>query len=120
MMREAHLARTRNATSADETSGGNRMMWSAERPGAEARSRRRQQTRDGMNCGDLEGFVLGQWRENRWQPPREHRLARARGTDEQTRMRARGRDLERALGARLSDDVGEVGIVGVLAGATAW
>ena len=43
------------------------------------------------------------------QPPREHRLARARRPAEQQVVAAGGGDLERAPRALLAADVGEVG-----------
>src|SRR5262245_19035260 len=46
--------------------------------------------------------------QDRWQPGREHRLPRARWPDHEKIMSAAGSDLERALGAFLSLDVGEI------------
>ena len=47
-------------------------------------------------------------RQNRWQPPRQHRLAGAGRPDHQQIVPARGGDFERALGGLLAFDVLEV------------
>ena len=61
-----------------------------------------------MDRRDLERFVLRERGKDRRQPTRKHRLPCPRRSDEQTRMPARRRDLERAFGALLARDVGEV------------
>ena len=65
---------------------------------------------------DLERFALRERGENRRQPAREHRLPRSGRTDQEHVVPARGRDLERALGGRLADDIGEVRFVAVRRG----
>ena len=64
---------------------------------------------DRVDQRDLEQLGRGQWRQNRGQARGQHRLAGAGRPVEQQRVRPGGGDLERALGALLALDVGEVG-----------
>ncbi len=56
----------------------------------------------------FEQFGGRQRRQDRRQPRRQHRLAGARRSDHQEVVAAGRRDLERALGALLALDVGEI------------
>ena len=68
----------------------------------------RQQPRDRMHGRGLERLVERQRRKDPGEPPRHHRLARARRTDQQQVVSAGRGDFERAAGERLPADVGEV------------
>ncbi len=106
MVRERDLARTRNAAASDQRDGACRMVRGAKRPDApalepelsgERRDRRR-----------LEGFVFAHRRQQRRQALREHRLAGAWRSEQQQRMAARRRDLQRALALWLPAHVREI------------
>ena len=62
-----------------------------------------------MHGRHLERFVEGQRRQNSRQPPRHHRLAGARRTDEQQVVSAGRGDLERAARQELAAHIGEIG-----------
>ena len=70
---------------------------------------RREPAGDRRHGRDFERLVLGQRRQQRGQPLREHRLAGAGRPDQQQRVRAGRGDLERALRVRLAAHVGQVG-----------
>ena len=62
-----------------------------------------------VDLGDLERLLEARRRQDPRQPPRQHRLARARRADHQQVVAAGGGDLERALGVLLPAHVGQVG-----------
>ena len=63
-----------------------------------------------MNHGDFQQFARGQRGQDRWQPRRQHGLARAGRAAHQQVVAASGGDFERALGALLPLDVTQVGL----------
>ena len=63
---------------------------------------------DGGDHGDFEQFGRRQRRQDGRQPRRQHRLAGAGRSDHQQVVAAGGGDFERALGAFLALDIGEV------------
>ena len=108
VMREAYLARPRITAAANESGGRQgvvrRPKWSRDGDGGV----RREQPRDGVNRDDFERFFFCESRQDRGQAAREHRLPRTGRTDHEQRVGAGRRDLERALGDVLADDVGKV------------
>src|SRR4051812_13952814 len=111
MMREAHLSGSRQWPTADQSSAGYRVVWRAEWTDSLAHSVAVQNTRNGMNCDDLQRFVFRQRRQNGWQSTREHRFACSRRTDEQHVVTASRGNLQRPLRRLLSDDIGEIASV---------
>ena len=111
MVRETHLARARHAAAADEPRRRDGVVRRSKRTRRERRARRRQQAGHRVDRRHLERLVLGERRQDRRQPARQHRLPRPGRTDQQARVTAGRRDLERALRRVLPDDVGEVGAV---------
>ena len=67
-----------------------------------------QRAGDRVDGGRLERLVERERRQDARQPPRHHRLARARGADEQQVVPAGRRNLERPPRQRLAAHVGEV------------
>lgn len=63
---------------------------------------------DGVDLRDLDRLGEGRRGEDTGDTARQHRLAGARGTDEQYVVRAAGGYLERSFGGILAADVGEV------------
>ncbi len=68
------------------------------------------QARDAVDPRDLDCLGAAHRRQDRRQPPREHRFARPRGTLEQHVVAAGGRDLQRHDCDRVSSYLGEVGL----------
>src|SRR6185436_11852217 len=68
VMRETHLARSRNAAAADEAGGGDRMMRRPKGTLEHARGAG-QRAGDRMDAGDLERLLLRERGKNRRQPP---------------------------------------------------
>src|SRR3954469_3485385 len=69
---------------------------------------RRQESRDGMNRGDLERLVEVERRKNARRALRHHRLAGSGRTREQHVVAAGGGDLQRAACGHLSAHIGKV------------
>src|SRR6185295_16152119 len=64
-----------------------------------------------LHCRCLERFVVCHAGKNAGQATREHRLAGSRWPDHEQAVRARGGDLECALGVMLTAHLGEIGTV---------
>jgi hypothetical protein len=82
-VRQAHLSRARNRAAADEAGIGDRMVGRAERPGRHQSGVGGQQAGDGVDLGTLPRLLEREWRKDRHDPLRQHRLARARRTHKQ-------------------------------------
>jgi hypothetical protein len=78
----------------------------------EDRTAAREQARDRVYCRHLERLVIMERRKDRRQATGEHGLPGTGRPNEQARVPAGSRDLERALCALLADDVGKVRRVG--------
>jgi hypothetical protein len=74
----------------------------------------REQAHDAVNLSGLERFIERERRQNRGEAFREHRLPRARGTDEQDIVTAGGGNLQGALDALLPFHFGKIHFVVVL------
>ena len=109
VVREGDLSRPRNRPAAREGDGGGRVVRAAEGALRHERVFRVGQPRDGVDLRRLQRLLLRHVRQDRRQPPREHRLARAGRADEQHVVPARGGDLKRPFDVLLPHDVGEVG-----------
>ena len=93
---------------ADDRGRRRRVVRRAERAACARAALRRQEPGDGVDPRDLERRVGAERRQDPGQPPREHRLARARRPGEQQVVPAGGGDLERAPRPLLAAHVGEV------------
>ena len=106
----ADLARPRPRAAADQRRHAGRMMRRAERPRPSPMRAARQLAGEAAAPCDTSSISAGvERRQDRRQPPRQHRLAGARRPDHQEVVAAGGGDLERALGGLLALDVREVG-----------
>ena len=111
VVRERDLTRARDGAAADERDVRHGVMRRAERPFTEQANARRQRAGDRVDRRALQRLVEGERRKDRPQPPRHHRLARARRPGQQQVVTAGSGDLERARAQQLSADVGEVAFV---------
>ena len=113
LMRERDLAGPRTHAAAGQCRHARRVMGSAERP---ARGQRAafDLAGDGGDHRYFQQFGRRQWRQDRRQARRQHRLAGAGRTDHQEVMAASRRDFQGALGALLALDVAEVESRGLL------
>ena len=107
VVREADLAGSGARTAAHQGRARGGVVRRTERAlpelrGREARSAHR------SDCGHLQRFAAGKWRQQPRQALRQHALAGARRTDHEQAVAAGGGDHERALGQELSADVGEI------------
>ena len=109
-VREARLAGSRSRSAADDRSGRGRVVWRAKRRLGDQRPAGVDEPRDGVDPRHLERLVGCERRQDAGEPPREHGLPCARRAREQEVVRSGGGDLERAAGALLPADVGEVGL----------
>jgi hypothetical protein len=92
-IRQRGLSRTWRVAATDQTGGGDRVMRRAERPlGYEARG---VQASDAVHAGDLDRLRPAHRRQDRGQPPREHRLAGSRRPGEQQVVATGGGDRHR-------------------------
>ena len=107
-MRERDLARTcPPAATADERGGGSGVVRRSERtPTHEMATERDARSR--VDAGDLQRLRVRQRREDRAEPSRQHRLARAGRSAEQEMVSACSCDLERLASERQTAHVGEV------------
>ena len=105
---ERHLAGSGAQAAADQGRHAGRMMGAAERAFA-AELAAGQLAGDRGDLADLEQFHRLQRRQDRRQARGEHGFARAGWADHQQVVAAGGRHFQRALGAFLALDVGEVG-----------
>src|SRR2546430_16999374 len=80
-------------------------MRRAERPRGEHWMARVGETRDAVDRARSQGLRVIEWRKDRLEGTRGHRLARTGRAHEQEVVSASGRDLERALRRFLSGDV---------------
>ena len=87
------------------------MVWCGARNGrcVQQSGAARQQARDAVDLGGLDGFVEGERRQDAGEPFRQHGLAGAGRADHQYVMGAGGRDFQRALGHGLAANVAEIG-----------
>ncbi len=76
-VREAHLARPRDAPAAHEARGRDGVVRGAERAPRDQRTARVEQPGHRVDAGDLDRLVQGQRRQDAGQAAREHRLAGA-------------------------------------------
>ncbi len=86
-------------------------MRRAERPARDQRPLRREHARDRVDAHHLERLPRLERRQDRRQPPAEHRLPRARRTGKQQVVAAGSRELERTPRALLAAHVGEIGLI---------
>ena len=107
MMRERDFARSRMQAAADQRRHAGGMMRRAERPPVGQRAAF-DLAGDRGDHRDFEEFGRRQRRQDRGQPRRQHRFAGARRADHQQVVAAGRGDFERALGAFLALDVGEI------------
>ena len=117
---QARLARTRRAAAADQAGGADAGVRAAE--GAQAdQARGRLLGRLGVDLGDLDRLRQGERRQEAGEAPGEHRLAGARGADEEEVVAARRGDLQGSLGGLLAAHLREVGdVVGDVRGEGRW
>ena len=109
MMREARLPRARAGPAADDRRRRCAVVRRAEGRERDQRPARLERPRDRVDARHLQRLFVRERRQDPRQPPREHRLARAGRSREQEVVTTRGGELERAPGALLAADVGEVG-----------
>ena len=107
VMGERNLARPRAQAAADQSRHAGGMMRRAERPPVGQRAAF-DLAGDRGDHGDFEQFGRRQRRQDRRQSRRQHRFAGAGRPDHEQIVAAGRRDFERALGAFLALDVGEV------------
>ena len=107
MVCERDFAGPRVQAAADQRRHAGGMMRSAERPAIGQRAAF-DFAGDGGDHGDFEQFRRRQRRQNGRQSRRQHRLAGAGRSDHQEIVAAGRGDFERALGAFLALDIGEV------------
>ena len=111
-MGERHLARLRHeASSTDETGRRHGKMRRADRPLGDEAGVFRQETRNRVDPGHLEGFRVRQRRQDAAQTAREHGFAAAGTSPQQKVVAAGGGELERLFRQGLSAHIGEVCIV---------
>jgi hypothetical protein len=79
---EANLAGTRDGAAADEAGVGNGVVGGAEGAGRDQRLVGGEEAGDGVNLGDLRGFLEGERRQDGDDPLRQHRLRGAWVADE--------------------------------------
>ena len=108
VMGQAHLARPRLRPAAGERGVRNGVMRCAKRPIDEQAGARRQQPGDRVHGRDFEGVVERQWRQDRRQPSRYHRLAGTRRTHQQQVVAASRRDFQRPPCQQLPAHISEV------------
>ena len=108
VMRERHLARTRDAAAADHRHRRRRMMRTAKGTRLDEAAAVLQEPRDAVDLRHLKRLLPRHRRQNRRQAPREHRLARARHADHQQVMPSCRRNLQRTLGEELPLHIGKV------------
>ena len=107
VMRQRDFARPRAQAAADQRRHRGGMMRRTERPPVGERAAF-DLAGDRSDHRDFEQFGRQQRRQDRGQPRRQHRFAGAGRADHQQVMAAGGGDFERALGALLALDVGEI------------
>ena len=100
----ADFARARPHAAADQRRHARRMMRGAERP-RPADAAAGEVAGEDSDHADFEHLGRLERRQDRGQPPRQHRFAGAGRADHQQIMPAGGGDLERALGGLLALDV---------------
>ena len=88
-------------------------MRRSERTPRDQRPLGREHARDGVDPHHLERLARLERRQDRGQPPSEHRLARSGRPCQQEVVPAGRCELERATGALLAADVGQVGRIGL-------
>ena len=108
VMGETDLAGTRLRAAANQRDVGDGVMRGAKGTIRQQTGASWKQSGNRMHRGHLERFVERERRQNARQPPRHHRLPRARWTDQQQIVTAGGCDLERAAREELAADVGEI------------
>ncbi len=109
MVREACLAGTDARTATDDGGGRRAVMRRAERRLLDQCVLGRQQAGDRVDARHFERGLRIERRKDPGQPPREHRLPRARRAREQQVVASSGGDLERAARSLLPAHVCEVG-----------
>ena len=105
---QRHLARTGRLSAADERDLRREVVRRPEGPTRHQSARRGDLSRHGVYLGRLERLLGRERRQDRRQPPRQHRLSRAGRPDENDVVAARRSDLQRPLGMSLSLHVGEI------------
>ena len=108
VVRERDLAGPRDRAAADERDVRDGVMRRAKRPLAEQAHAGRQRAGDRMDRRALQRFVERQRRQDRSQPPRQHRLAGAGRARQQQVVAAGRRDFERAAREQLPAHVGKI------------
>ena len=107
VVRERNFARPRMQAAADQRRHAGGVMRRAERPAVGERAAF-DLAGDRGDHRDFEQFGRRERRQDGRKPRRQHRLAGAGRPDHEQIVAAGGRDFERALGALLALDVGEV------------
>lgn len=108
-MGQTDLARAGDRAAAGEARPRNRMVRRAEGARADDRIPAAGQSGDGVDLGRLDHLLPAHVRQDRGQTARHHRLAGARRTDAEHVVPAGRGDLEGALDALLTLDVGKIG-----------
>jgi hypothetical protein len=105
---EAHFPGVGNRAAAYKARVRHGVMGRSERARPEQPTVRGQSPRYAPDRRGLQGLVEGQNGEDARQPPSEHGLAASGGPQHQDVVPPRGSDLQRALGVRLTPDLGEI------------
>jgi hypothetical protein len=113
VMGQRDFPRLRYGAAADHARVGDRVVRTAEGPGAEERLSRRQPAAGGVDAGRLQALVRRQWRHDGRQPSGEHRLAAPRRTEHQDVVPTSRGHGECPLGKLLTLYVGKVDVVAV-------
>ena len=108
VVRHADLAGSWDASSADKSRIGDRVMWMAKGTLGNEPAARGKQSRDGVDSRGLQAFFKTHRWKNRRDAFGQHRLAGSRRSDHQHVMSAGHRDFDRAFGMELSADVAKV------------
>ena len=111
VVRQGDLARSRLRSAADERRAGDAVMRRPERPPRQQAGTRRQEAGHRVDGRAVERLVEGERRQDRRQPARQHRLARARRPAHQQVVPPGRGDFERPTGRELAVHVGEIGLV---------
>jgi hypothetical protein len=105
-MRQADLSWTRARPTSNEARNRHRVMRGPKRPRRTDTDVAAQQSRDRLNGDYLERLALAQPRKNAREASRQQRLPTTRWPAQEKPMTARCRDLDRATGYLLANDIG--------------
>ena len=105
---QAQLPRSRQRAAANQGRGRAAVVWAAEGTPADQASTLRQQPRHRVQLGEFQGLPVLQGGQQRQQAAGQHRLAGARGADQQQVMVAGGGDLQGPAAMHLAPHLGEI------------